>query len=492
MRFNVLTDRWIPLRDGDRVRHASFPELLSGERDAAELAHPRDDFRVFALMLLSALTQALFAAKNLDELRRRIAEPLPRGEIDKAVAAVASDFELLGDSPFMQDAEAKGDDNDTSLLLLDVSQTSGIPLKRPAEPHDGVCPRCAVLTAYGIQAFAAAGGRGYSPGVRGSPPATTMVWQPSVRATVWANTLASDSVKASYPQDPARPWSGDRQQLPGDRIGLVQGLFWRPRAFRFVESTEGVCCTCGATGPRVAAQGFAPRSKVEGFFAHPHTPSLLVKDERRSLHFRTDRPTWTALADLLSVVRSTNAGKTDRETLAAPVVVQWIEGLRNRDVSLMVFSYETESGQAKLLGRFSEAWTVSMAIRDLDLLNDLQGLVTRAQETVSSLRYALTRAHSDRPKDKGGYWPDDAAAAFWQATEPAFWDAKAAFERDEDRSVEFARTLRATAIALFDQHTEPSVFDNTHQRLVARARAGLLRSLAQSLTTKKEESHAVA
>lgn len=493
MRFNVLTDRWIPLREGEGVRHASYAELMTGERDAEELVHPREDFRVFALMLLSALTQALLPATDTKELRARLAEPLPRKVVDEAIARVAQDFELLGDAPFLQDPSASGEDNDTSLLLLDVSQTSGIPLKRPLEPHDALCARCAALALYGIQSFAAAGGRGYSPGVRGSPPATTLVWQPSVRATVWANTLAHATALSSYPPDPPRPWASGREQLPGDRIGLVQGLFWQPRTLRYVEAPEGPCCTCGAVGARVAARGFAARSRVAGgFFAHPHSPTQLVKGEPRALHLPTDRPSWTAMADMLTVARSTHAGKVDRESLAAPVVVQWLEGLKNRDVRLMVFSYETESGQAKLLGRFSEAWSVCMTSRDLDLLADLRGLVEQAEGAVSSLRFALRRAHSERREDKGGYWPDDAAAAFWQATEPAFWEAKAAFERDQDPGLPFARHLHRTALELFDHHTEPSCFDNTHQRLVAQARTGLLRSLSQSLATTKEEPNAGA
>ena len=58
VRFNVLTDPWIPLDIGGQARLASYAELLTGDADAAELLHPRDDFRIFGRMLLSALTQA--------------------------------------------------------------------------------------------------------------------------------------------------------------------------------------------------------------------------------------------------------------------------------------------------------------------------------------------------------------------------------------------------------------------------------------------------
>ena len=45
--FNVLTDAWIPLDDGaGRVSHASYVELMTGDRDAADLVHPRTELQL--------------------------------------------------------------------------------------------------------------------------------------------------------------------------------------------------------------------------------------------------------------------------------------------------------------------------------------------------------------------------------------------------------------------------------------------------------------
>ena len=67
--FNALTDAWLPLLQGDGTTLWASPvEVLSGEKDGVDLDYPRDDFRVYARLLLSALVQALLPAKTKEEL----------------------------------------------------------------------------------------------------------------------------------------------------------------------------------------------------------------------------------------------------------------------------------------------------------------------------------------------------------------------------------------------------------------------------------------
>ena len=69
IQFNALTDAWLPLlQEDESTTWASPVEVLCGEKDGIDLDYPRDDFRVYARLLLSALVQALFAAKTNDEL----------------------------------------------------------------------------------------------------------------------------------------------------------------------------------------------------------------------------------------------------------------------------------------------------------------------------------------------------------------------------------------------------------------------------------------
>lgn len=507
-RFNVLTDAWVPLDEGGKARHISYIDLLSGERDAVDLIHPRDDIRFYARMLLSALTQALFPAKDAKELRERIATPLPRGVVEARIDEVKGDFELLGEGAFLQSSEASARENATSLLFFDVRHD----LFRPAHAYTALCLRCTPAVLYGVHAFANAGGRGYSPGVRGGPPITTLIGLGSVRETVWANTLSEDErLRLAYADDPPVPWSTAVASKIGETIGLVEGLFWQPRAVQFVAADEGDCGACGISGPRVLAAGFAAKSKVAGgTFRHPFSPAwedTSPKAKRRWYfrNFRSDRPAWTGLSDLVSDARGTGK-RGEKLARPAPVVRQWAERLEPGDsaASLLVLDYAAD--KARILGRVIESFPLSTKIADPDFADYVRSLVSRAEAALRQLEGALLsvrRRSSGAVKGKGskakGYWLADATAAFWQRTEGPFW---AAFEAylgegpDEDDA--FVASLRRTALALFDDHTKSSESDPQWLAHIVRARRGLVQGLARELgssaepTAPREGAHASA
>lgn len=474
-RFDVLVDKWVPLEEGGQVRLASFRDLLTGAADARDLLHPRDDLRFFSRMLLSALTQALVPARDTRELRERIERPLAARSVDPVLEEARQDFELLGRNAFLQgDASADGEEA-TSQLFLDVPSGSNHVLFRPPRRYDGVCAACAVPAVYGIQAFSPSAGRGKSPGVRGSPPVTTLVWQPSVRRSIWANTLTEKGAEAvSYPPDGPRPWRPAQKILTGERIGLLQGLFWQPRSFVLRANGDGACSVCGREGARLHVRGFAAKSKVEGgFFPHPYSPSYerlgqAGPIERHFVHLRSDRPAWVGLADLLT---NTAGGDGPRRRMyhAAPVVHQWLEQLQQSQVTLLVFCYSTD--KAKILSRFAETFPLSLQLPAF--VPQLRWIVERAEEVLFELRRALRRAHSKRREDKGGFWLSDAESAFWQRSERPFWDAIAPAEKGQGGRSQFLRALTATARELFREHTEASALDNTKQALIAAAQRSL-------------------
>ncbi len=485
--FNVLTDPWIPLDQRGRVERVSYLALISGEEDAADLVHPREDVRFYARVLLSALTQALFTPKDARELQKRIDEPLSRRKATERIENVKGDFDLLGKRPFMQERLPDSGANETSRLFLDVPSGSRHLLFRPAHGYEGICAPCAVPALYGVQAFAPSGGRGLSPGVRGAPPLTTLVAASSVRATVWANVL-SGTRAGEYVRDGDRPWLQRRLEKVGDAIGLQTGLFWQPRALTLTPDGTGRCAACGADADLLSVGAFEAKSKVAGgFFAHPHTPYHHTQKpkagrSRWPVYLSTDRPAWTGLADMLPDASGGDAAEGPRP---APVVAQWFEDLDNRQVSLLVLAYATN--KAKIVGRFAESLSVSMQ-KCHDLATQIRSMVEAAAKCSSALAYAFRRAHGRRPEDKGGFWAADASSAFWQATEAPFWTAVAQAERNENWESPLYPTLRRTVTALFDSHTEASATGNTHQSLVARARRGLLWRLSSILAKGEKDA----
>src|SRR5687767_11530543 len=101
--FNALTHAWLPLlQENGSTVWASPVEVLCGETDGIDLDYPRDDFRVYARLLLSALVQALLPAKNKEELKARLATSLDRREVEAKIAPFLSDFDLFGPTPFLQ------------------------------------------------------------------------------------------------------------------------------------------------------------------------------------------------------------------------------------------------------------------------------------------------------------------------------------------------------------------------------------------------------
>ena len=489
--FNALTGAWLPLiQDDGTTLWASPIEVLCGEKDGVDLDYPRDDFRVYARLLLSALVQALFPAGTKIELIQRLQKPLLRTEIEARIKPVLADFDLFGPTPFLQVIPpANPPDKGAAPFVF-----PGEDLFQSRVPVNAISMPIALVMIFIEQTYAGGAGRGYGAGPAGQPGALTLVDPGSVRTSAWANTLALETVAQRYAKDIERPWSNERQgPRPRASIGLVAGLFFQPRSIWLIPAGDGECSFSGCRGPLVYRSPFLPKSELtkkasgtEDLWQHPCAPLAVNSQGIGAIRLSAERPAWTGLAQLLNPLSNAKGRKDHPSAGPAPVLVQWktLPTMEKRP-RLLVLDFDRDKANVKR--RFFEAFPLTaQLVGDADTIERLRALIDDAQTVQRSLAKALTRAHDDRKQ--GGLALADAESSFWSISEAPFLDWLAAVAAIDDRNdeaqhrVQEARqtmhdALRRTARRIFDEHVAMSEFDPRKQARIAKARRSLTKAL---------------
>jgi CRISPR type I-E-associated protein CasA/Cse1 len=495
LQFNALTGAWLPLvqRDGSTVWGSPI-EVLCGEKDGIDLDYPRDDFRVYARLLLSALTQALFPAKNVQELKRRLAEPLVRGEVEARVAPVLSEFDLFGRTPFLQISPP----NDAPTTKGAAPFVFGLTdLYTPRVEVEAVSLPIALVTTFIEQTYAGGAGRGYGAGPGGQPGAFTLIDEGTVRGSAWANTLTLEGLKGKYAPDPEDAWSNAaRSPKPRAATGLVEGLFFQPRGIWLIAAGEGRCSFTGRAGALVRLSPFLPKSELtkkpatgEDVWVHPCAPMAVNSQGIAAIRLNAERPVWTGLAQLLAPL-SARKGKIAHPLEGpAPVLAQW-KDLKHRIAALRLIVLDFVRDKANIKRRFFESFSLtSDLVAGHEFADVLRALVGETQEVASALEKALVRAHDDRRL--GGLALAEARTAFWSSTEAPFMDwwatvvevdheSDAGWSQLRDSRTLLVASFKRTALSIFNDHAEVSEFDPRKQKRVALARRTLIRALWQS------------
>lgn len=489
LQFNAWTSAWLPLKGDGGTTWASPVEVLSGEKDAADLDYPRDDFRVFARLLLSALVQALMPAKDKAEFLERLANPMPRNQLERLLQPHLADFELFGEEPFLQVKPLAEPPKKGAASFVFPSED----LFPSAERIDRLSPAIALATLFIEQAFAGGAGRGYGAGPGGQPGAMTLIDPGSVRVGAWANTVTLDRAAQLWAKDGPRPWSNEvRTGKSRAATGLVEGLFFQPRSIWLIPAGEGRCSFSGVEGPLVIRSPYGPKSSLaqkpggaEDLWQHPCAPMAVNSSGIAAVRLSPDRPAWTGLAQLLRPVSRAKTKVSHPREGPAPVLQQWktLTGLPLRP-RLLVLDYDRD--KANIRGRFFESYPLVQHLLDDDVIEQLRAVLDDAQEIRNALMRELTSAHDGRKQ--GGLARGDAEATFWRRTESPFlaWlgvmtEASGWSAEVEARVAVATRTMQATlrraAFDIFDAHVSLSEFDPRKQSLVAAARRRLRRTL---------------
>ena len=485
LHFNALTDAWLPLLHADGSAELASPvEVLAGEKDAPDLDYPRDDFRVYARLLLSGLLQALFAPPTLEALRERVETPMSRREIEARIRPVLGDFDLFGPTPFLQVTPPQTAPKKGAAPFV----FSEPDLYQPPVRVDAICLPMAVVTVFVEQTYAGGAGRGYGAGPGGQPGAFTVINPGTVRRAAWANTLASERIR--HAADRARPWSNEKRAArPRAATGLVEGLFFQPRAIWLLPAGVGQCTVTGRQGPLVRLSPFQPKSELtrkpskgEDVWQHPCAPLWVNSQGIGAVRLNAERPAWTGLAQLLDPVSKGQRAKTHPLEGPAPVVAQWKSlGVRPKRASMLVIDFDRDKANVKR--RFFEGFPLTEGlVEDHDVVERLRELVDDAQGVERALVRALERAHSTQKR--GGLALGDARSELWTGTEAPMleWlDAVSSLDRDTASGEgaagllekEMRETLRQRAQNIFNAHAQMSEMDPRMQPRIAKARRWL-------------------
>lgn len=339
MQFNLLLDKWIPVKKDDTLEQISLKELLCSNTPR-ETTHPRAEFEMATLQMCAAIVQTVFPPATKAELVKRITVPMPEAEYDELAAPFLSFFYLReegGEKPFMQSLRPV-DPNDTDTKKNDKLELTSLQKLFPGLPGGSgngcffigetdiahICPSCAAIGLFNRGTNTPSFGGGFKVGLRGESPLTVMVHDPDLRRMIWKNifTLDSDFMESmeGMQNDPVWitpiPTGG---VIDTNTIGLPRGLFWQPFYILMIwEEGEGICDACGspyslcATGFIKQRMGFT--YYPEHWVNHPYSPFRMgtIKNDgietkyMGALSAKNSTPSWALLKDIFPPAESGN------------------------------------------------------------------------------------------------------------------------------------------------------------------------------------------
>lgn len=299
-RFNLLDEKWIPVRFPDGTRdELGISDVLLRSRKIEVIEDP-SPLVVAALhrFLLAVLYRALEGPTDIDQAKALFRDGLPSDRITAYLRNWRHRFWLFDESyPFAQNPNVPADKIEpwtkltaeynatTNKVLFDHTDTRSPGAKSPAE-----CARWLVTT----MTFSISGGRGYYP----SPSANAMMCIPL------GHTLHDTLCYCLVPYPNRDVASGDRAvwERGPDRMplsapkrmgsGYADLYTWQPRAMLLQPSTAG---DVGAVR-FVAGQGF---DNPSGFPDPMQAYRMHDEKGRLPVQFREDRGAWRDFPSLL-------------------------------------------------------------------------------------------------------------------------------------------------------------------------------------------------
>ncbi len=435
--MNLLTEKWIPVECQQQWQRISLQSLLC-EDEPYQIKTFRDDMELAALQLLVCLVQVIFMPEDKKALLKNWQQAMNAQTYQQAIAPYLDWFDLNhAKTPFMQCADVspeKGDKNWASLQKLFM----GLPEKTSSSPSSNaffetteelqaIHPGDAAIALFqqATNGFSL-GGVGYSVGLKGSMPLTTLVVHESLRKSLWCNILSHDFLQQKTGlltapiNEPTWVIAPHTQQADerARHIGLSRGLFWQPAKVKLVFAQHGVTGFYKQTGT----------CTVKDYWLHPHSPIDLLRlqannpKEKPYLSARGDQPLWGQMLSYFYSERKIAAIKQGGVSCAL-VVQQYDDVWREEGIQLAVGGYIKGASAESLAGRRHEIYSLANGWQEKSAeLNELIDFAILCQWRL-----------------------DSAVADFVGRAEVAFKDRSANLPKKVGKDGHFKKNLRAKA-----------------------------------------------
>lgn len=180
--MNLMNDPWIPVRCADGSTRRIRPhELTVADNPVMALDAPRPDFNGALAQFLIGLLQTVCAPADEEQWEDWLWSPPAPDTLAQRFAPLVPCFQLDGDGPrFMQDFDVNMEGKENPIAALLIEAPGEKTLKENAdhfiksETVKAICPACAAIALFTLQANAPSGGQGNRTSLRGGGPLTSV------------------------------------------------------------------------------------------------------------------------------------------------------------------------------------------------------------------------------------------------------------------------------------------------------------------------------
>lgn len=286
--FNLLTESWIPVLflDGT-IRHVGILEALMKADRIREIAASNPMDRLGVLRFLLALLYWCKGNPPTDP-QGMVAKGFPSecfARLDERQDA----FNLLGEGKrFFQYRSLSGGKPPGERAIFNLlheipNGTNHRHFLHVTEGIEGVCPACCAMGILRQPVFATSGGRGYAPGINGTPPLYAVPLGTNLAETLVNSWTPSTSTDLGVPA-----WDQPDQSLPpSGEVPPLLGLTWISRQLWLgdPDPEPELCLSCGRPGHlirhTVMAPAGSPKTDGDGPGRIWRDPHVLHTEDRK-------------------------------------------------------------------------------------------------------------------------------------------------------------------------------------------------------------------